>query len=144
MEDMEKAQKEYEIGVLVRKEEDLAEVRRFLEQHLAVLSADFQAKKIAFAYPIEHQDDGFFAFASFSSDPAGIPQIENDLRTERSVLRSLITIPPKAATGGTAGMGKKRDSAPTRRAAPAASSPTPFVPTLSNEALEKKIEEMLK
>ena len=142
MEDMEKAQKEYEIGVLVRKEEDLAEVRRFLEQHQAVLSADFQAKKIAFAYPIEHQDDGFFAFARFSSDPAGVPQIENDLRTERAVLRSLITVPPKAATGDAAGAGKKRGVAPVRRAA-AAPSATPFVPTLSNEALEKKIEEML-
>jgi len=49
MEDKEKLTKEYEIGVLVRKEEDLPEVRRVVEQHGGVMTADFRAKKIALA-----------------------------------------------------------------------------------------------
>ncbi len=144
MEDTEKATKEYEIGVLVRKEDDLAHVRRFIEQHQGTIVADFQAKKIALAYPIEREEEAFFAFARFSTGPADVKQLEHDLRTENTVLRSLITIPFKMSRREAVGLSKKRNQAPARSASSASQPSAPFVPTLSNEALEKKIEEMLK
>ena len=45
MEDKEKLTKEYEIGVLVRKEEDLPAVRRIVEQHDGRVTADFRPRK---------------------------------------------------------------------------------------------------
>ena len=105
MEDAEKIKKEYELGVLVRKEEDLPEVRRVVEQHGGELSADFRAKKIALAYPIEKETEAFFAFARFSAEPASAKQLERDLGNEHVVLRSLIVIPLKIPASAAAGSG---------------------------------------
>jgi ribosomal protein S6 len=146
MEDTEKIQKEYEIGVLVRREEDLATVKSFMERHRAACAADFQAKKIALAYPIKKETDAFFAFCRFSAEPADVKQLERDLLTEPTVLRSLILVPFKMSHREAVGLSKKHSksrSHPASVATPAPSS-APFVQTLSNEALEKKIEEMLK
>lgn len=143
MEETEKIQKEYEMGVLVRKEEDLATVRAAIEQHRGIFSAEFQTKKIALAYPIEKETDGFFAFCRFSAEPADVKQLERDLLNEPMVLRSLIVVPFKMSHREAIGLSKKHGKSQGHSAPPAAPSPAPFVQTLSNEALEKKIEEML-
>ena len=70
-------------------------------------------------------------------------QLEQDLVTENVVLRSIIVIPFKAAVSTGTGSGKKWDRT-SRPAAPTEGVRTAPVQTLSNEALEKKIEEMLK
>ena len=143
MEDKEKLTKEYEIGVLVRKEEDLPEVRRAVEQHGGVMTADFRAKKIALAYPIEKESEAMFAFGLFSAEPANVKQLEQDLVTERAVLRSLIVIPFKVTASVGTGSGKKWDRV-SRPSTPTEGARTAPAQILSNEALEKKIEEMLK
>jgi ribosomal protein S6 len=142
MEDTEKVEKEYEIGVLVRKEEDLPEVRRVVERHGGKFANDFQAKRIALAYPIKHEKEAIFAFTRFSAEPAEAKQLEHDLETMTVVLRPLITVRAKILRREVVAAGKKRMTT-SRPAMPVAQSSAPLVHTLSNEALEKKIEEML-
>ena len=144
MEETEKTLKEYEIGVWVRKEEDLAAVRSFIEQHRGTCTADFQAKKLALAYPIKKENEAFFAFCRFSAEPADVKQLEHDLVTEPLVLRSLVVVPFKMSHREAVGLSKKRSKQQDRPAPAAAPSHAQPVQTLSNEALEKKIEEMLK
>jgi ribosomal protein S6 len=144
MEETEKVKKEYEIGVLVRKEDDVPEVRRVVEQHGGVFSSEFQAKKIALAYPIKHEEEAVFAFSRFAAEPTEVKQLEFDLENVSVVLRSLITIPFKISHREAVGAGKKRSQIPLRQTSSVQQSSAPAVHTLSNEALEKKIEEMLK
>jgi ribosomal protein S6 len=143
MEDTEKVKKEYEIGVLVKREDDIPEVRRIVEQHGGVFTTDFQAKKIALAYPIQHETEAFFAFVRFKMESAMAKQLEQDLTTANVVLRSLITVPAKISRRDAVGAMKRR-AQEGRQAAPVSPSTAPAVHTLSNEALTKKIEEMLK
>lgn len=144
MEDTEKVKKDYEIGVLVRKEEDIPEVRRIVEQHGGQFVNDFQAKKIALAYPIKRETEALFAFARFSAESAEAKQLEHDLKTLPVVLRSLITVRAKISRREAVGALKKRAQVNSRPVAPVSQPTAPAVHTLSNEALTKKIEEMLK
>jgi ribosomal protein S6 len=143
MEDTEKLAKEYEIGVLVRKEEDLPGVRRAVEQHGGVMTADFRAKKIALAYPIKKETEATFAFGLFSAEPENVKQLEQDLVTESAVLRSIIVIPFKASVSTGTGTERKWDRT-TRPTTSTEGARTSSTNVLSNEALTKKIEEMLK
>jgi ribosomal protein S6 len=143
MEDTGKLTKEYDIGFLVRKEEDIPAVRRMVEQHGGAVVADFRAKKLALAYPIQKETEAVFVFGRFAAEPAGAKQLEHDLGNENIVLRSLITIPFKVRAADAAGTGKKWDRS-NRPVAPAPEAKSVATRVLSNEALEKKIEEMLK
>lgn len=129
---------------MVRKEEDIPEVKRVVEQRGGEFASDFQAKRIALAYPIEHEKDAVFAFARFKTGTAEAKQLERDLGTTSAVLRSLITVPFKISKRDAVGAGKRRMQAASRQPAPAPQSSVSSVHVLSNEALTKKIEEMLK
>ena len=143
MEDIEKMKKEYEVGVLVRKEEDIPGVRRVVEQHGGEFITDFQAKKIALAYPIKREKEAIFAFSRFAAEPTEVKRLEHDLQTTNIVLRSLIMVPFKISRLDAERAGKRRTQVE-RQSAPVLQSHVPATPTLSNEALEKKIEELLK
>lgn len=134
-----KDKKEYELGVLVKAEEDLAHVAAFVKQHGIDGMGNFTAKKIALAYPIEKQTDAIFAYATFHAFGDEVKALEQDLRTEKKVLRSLLVICEKAVEQGT-----RTGQKPWQGVRP--SSPVEVKPAshpLSNEALEKKIEEIL-
>ncbi len=143
MEETEKIKKEYEVGILVRKEDDLAEVRRATEQHGGELTHDFQAKRIALAYSIKKEKEAIFAFCRFRAETSEVKRLEHDLGTMNVVLRSLIVIPPKTAKSDETEAGRKWNNRPSRQPAPAPETRAPMH-VLSNEALERKIEEMLK
>ncbi len=143
MSDTEKAKKEYEIGVLIQREEEMPEVRRIMEQHGGEFAAEFQAKKIALAYPIKQKKEAVFAFTRFFAEPAETKRLEHDLQNTPVVLRSLITIPFKAVQLEISRVVKKRGPV-NRPSVPVSTPAISPVHTLSNEALEKKIEEMLK
>jgi len=143
MEAAEKVKKEYEIGVLVKREDDIPEVRRIVEQHGGVFATDFQTKKIALAYPVKRETEAFFTFARFKAESAMAKQLEEDLMAANVVLRSLIMVCPKISRRDMVGAMKKRTQE-NRQPTPVSPSAASAVHTLSNEALTKKIEEMLK
>ena len=142
MEDTEKVKKEYEIGVLIRKEDDIPEVRRIVEQHGGVFTTDFRAKKIALAYPIKHETEALFAFARFKRSPRWRNNLSRISRPRMSscvrLFGSCQNIP--ARYGGRHERNVLRQTGSQHQAPSSA----PPVHTLSNEALTKKIEEMLK
>jgi ribosomal protein S6 len=134
-----KDKKEYELAVLVKSEEDLTGVTAFVRQHGISDMGNFTAKKIALAYVIEKQSEAIFAYATFHAFGDEVKTLEQDLRTEKSVLRSMIVI-----RGKTSGQGEHTGERPWQGARPASSEAKPASHPLSNEALEKKIEEILK
>jgi ribosomal protein S6 len=143
MEDGEKIKKQYEIGILVRKEDDISEVRRLVAAHEGEFVGDFQAKKIALSYPIKKEKEAVFAWCGFRASGEEVKRLEKDLRTAAAVLRSLIIIslPLSERSPDMAAVEKKWVRA---KREPVATEPKTAPHSLSNEALTKKIEEMLK
>ena len=137
-----KDKKDYELAVLVKKEEDLAGVTAFVRQHGIEDMGNFSAKKIALAYPIKKETEAIFAYATFHAFGDEVKALEKDFVNEKIVLRSLIMLRPKMEEGG----GDGRDAGPRKWQGMRPSSPVEAKPAsrpLSNEALEKKIEEIL-
>ena len=142
----EQDKKEYELAVLLKNEEDLGAAVALVRRHNGEISLEPRVKKLTFAYEIKKHKEGAFAYMNFKAMPADAKELEHDLRTTAEVLRSMIIASPApAAQPGERPMmpmgGPRRTRiirpAGTPEAKPAAPSP------LSNEALEKKIEEIL-
>ena len=145
MENIETDKKTYELSVLAKTEDDLPGLAVAVGQHNAELVGGFNPKRIALAYPIKKQKDAVFAYCTIRASGADAKKLEEDLRMRHDVLRFLI-ISTKAGTRAAspqtaAPIIRKRPSAPVRTAEPAAEPKASQ--HLSNEALEKKIEEIL-
>ena len=131
----------YEIAYLLRDEADFTALSGLLSQHKATITLDGQMKRIAFSYPIKKETSGVFGFLRFTADATAVEALEHELKTTPQVLRSMILRLPAA----------KESSTGRRTVAPhAAVTGKPFAErkpvspaALSNEALEKKIEEIL-
>ncbi len=143
----EKDKKEYELGILIRQEEDLPGVIALLAEHKVEITSEARAKRLAMAYEVKGHKEGVFASVTFKAYGDEVKALEHDLGLRADVLRSLVVKLPKpslrvASTKGIPG------SAPVERYSPSATRPAaeprPAAPKpLSNEALEKKLEEIL-
>ncbi len=49
-----------------------------------------------FAYPIKKREHGYYGFIQFWADPSLLPNLENLLRLDESILRYLIVTVPKS------------------------------------------------
>jgi ribosomal protein S6 len=144
----EKDKKEYELAVLVKTEEDLAPVVALVRRHNGEMTAEPRAKKLGLAYEIKKNKEAVFAYMTFKAATQDAKTLEKDLVTAAEVIRSMIIASPApamtAAERQAMPMGRPerrprtmRPSAPMTEPKSAPASP------LSNEALEKKIEEIL-
>jgi ribosomal protein S6 len=151
----EKDKKEYELAVLVKSEDDLASVATLVKNHNGELTAEPRPKKLAFAYEIKKIKEGVFAHLLFKAAGEDAKNLERDLRTAPEVIRALIIASPAPAMmlgerpvmpAGGGSMRRPRTgmrpSAPASTGAGTDTKPAAPAP-LSNEALEKKIEEIL-
>lgn len=128
--------KEYEISYLAKTEEAAKSVGETLKSQGAEIITDSPASKINLAYKIEGEITAYFGYLHFSAAPADIKSIEDAFRLKQDILRVLIITPPFEKN-------KPRMVAPRPRTAkPSIIEAKPSQP-LSNEALEKKIEEIL-
>lgn len=135
----------YEFSFLVAREEDVAEVTKLLGQHSATVTAEGPVRHIQLAYPIEKRTEAFFGFLHVKLAPEHAKQLEKDAHLNNVILRFLLALlpstpqpaPPRPRST------EERPGAPvTERTA----LPRPAVVeggALSNEELEKKIEEIL-
>ncbi len=140
----EKDKKEYELGVLILNESDLPGVLALLAEHHAEITSEARAKRLTLAYEIKGHKEGVFASIIFKAYGDEVKALEHDLGLRADVLRALVVKTPKLSTrpapSQAAAMPGERPRAPRAQedpARPAAAKP------LSNEALEKKLEEIL-
>ena len=147
MENEEKNLKDYEIGFLGKDEKGAEVVLGTLKQRGAEILLEGPVERIALAYKIQHETSAFFGYMHFRVSPAALADIRNDLTHQPSVLRTLIVTPPFVKQKPRWDGGKTRMMA-VKSPTTTAPAPTPehsktSLP-LSNEALEKQIEEILK
>ncbi len=146
----EKDRKEYELALLLKGEEDLAGVIKLAGQHNAEGVSEPRAKRLQLSYEIKGHTEGVFVYFTFKMFGDDIKALEHDLNTQANVLRFMVIASPapaeRTATSAMPPREERRPRTPSYSPAPAAPSeaprPAPSKP-LSNEALEKKIEEIL-
>ncbi len=138
----EKEAREYEVAFLVRDEAAAQEISKKAAQYGSVVTQG-ALKHLAFAYPVEKEVSGYFGFLRIQTMPESAAQLEKDFQVIQSILRLLVLRMPvrkeKAGATFSAGFSVKPRRAP--RAMHVESS-APGAP-LTNEAIEKKIEEIL-
>jgi ribosomal protein S6 len=143
-----KDKKTYELALLLKGEEDVASAMTLVREHKGELVSEPRTKKLALAYKIKGYTEAVFTYVTFQTFPEDAKNLEHDLLTRAGVIRSMIiaTPPPAEKATGTptfTSTYRGRTSAP--RSAPA-TEPRPTTSRsqgpLSNEALEKKIEEI--
>ncbi|MBS3902911.1 MAG: 30S ribosomal protein S6 [Anaplasmataceae bacterium] len=144
MEDHELRQ-EYEIGYLLKTETDREVLNRLLIQHEAKILEEGPLKMTSLSYPIKKLEQAIFGWTRFSALRSKLPTLEHDLRMSSPLIRFLIVIAKpieeKPRVERSEGDGSMISS-PTDGAV--SSQNTPLPGSLSNEDIEKKIEEILK
>jgi len=147
---MEKEAKNYEIAFLARTEDDQAEIVKLIARHqIKLIDEVKEPARIRLAYPIKKEGSAFFNYFYFSALPEEAQKLRGELDLNQKVLRFLIIARPKIQISAQTIARPIRKTAPAKprsaesfqkrvvkRAEPA--------PVLSNEALEKKLEEILK
>lgn len=133
--------KDYEISFLVKDEADAENVARLLKQHGAEIATGGSLKPLVLAYKIKKQTHAYFGYAHFSALPSALPALQRDLETNPLILRFLVITPPfmrmRTYTP------RMKPSSPVRQSVSLGDMTPPSSLPLSNEALEKKIEEIL-
>ena len=130
--------KEYELAFLVNEETDAPGIVSALKAAGAEIHLEGPVRKVALAYEIKKQTAACFGFVQFAMDPAAAKSLEASMNLRPEVLRSMLITPPSAKA-----QPYPQSAGPARPVAKPYE-PKAAVPTLSNEALEKKIEEILK
>ena len=130
----EKSEKDYELSFLLKEASHQAAVLNILKKYQIVPAYESPPIQIRLAYPIKKQTSAFFGFCYFRAETEALLKIKEELDLDGEILRFLIIASPaKPAV---------REKVVPRP--PDTKSPEPAIPTLSNEALEEKLEEILK
>jgi ribosomal protein S6 len=143
-----KEKKLYELALLLKNEEDLAGILAFLKQANGEVASEPRAKRLMLAYKIKSHTEAVFVSLTFHAFPDDAKNLEEDLNTRQEVVRFMVmkALPPSAQpTGPMTAMPPMKRGRPAgiRAGAPGESKPASRPAPLSNEALEKKIEEIL-
>jgi len=147
-----KDKKTYELALLLKNEEDLTGVLAFIRAHDAEIVSEPRAKRLALAYAIKGVSEAVFVSCMFQAIGQNAKNIEKDLVTNAHVIRSMVVVapPPSAERQQTStpvlpGQERERGGTyrPTTRTFNTGESKPAAPRPLSNEALEKKIEEIL-
>jgi ribosomal protein S6 len=148
----EKDKKEYELALLLNSEDNLAGVIKLVGAHNAEGLSEPRAKRLQLAYEIKKHTEAVFVYFTFKMFGDDMKALEHELNTHADVLRFMVIASPapaeRTATSAMPPREERRPRSSTPYSAPAAAPvesprPAPSKP-LSNEALEKKIEEILK
>lgn len=128
--------RKYEIGFVI-KTEDASVISQPLKNREFVILNENPLTKIRLAYPIKKENFAYFGYVYFEGEPAAIKNLKADLKLNPEVLRYLIIARL---------FGKKdfKKSEPAESVEPKEKLFLSPEPVLTNEALEKKIEEILK
>ena len=134
MEDVKK--NEYEIGFMVKNAEALADLENVLSGEQAEVITKSQPREVRLAYPIEKHTNAFFGFSVFRVLPEAVSRIKKALHLKENILRFIVVKPVAKKVSKAA----PKEEKPVE--GPVAEVQLPRV--LTNEALEEKLEEILK
>jgi ribosomal protein S6 len=148
---MENEKKHYEIGFLLKSEEKKSEIKKILENQKVEITEEGAIVGIKLAYPIEKENFAHFGYIRFIGEPSAIKEIDYDAKNSADILRHLITVYPAEkiakAKKERRSLGLKETSARQTQAAKAVTPPVfkraKKAETLTNEDLEKRLEEIL-
>lgn len=154
---MNEEEKNYEVGFLARSEQDRDEVAKILESYQLPIIYEGQISKIKLAYPIKKENFACFGFLYFSGDPAIIEKLSSELRTNPKILRFLIILRPilrkdesreikipSMSKMSLAGQPERSQKVFSEQPSQLVRKAPIKTEALSNEDLEKKLEEILK
>jgi ribosomal protein S6 len=145
-----KDKKEYEISFILSGEEGSAEIERELSAIGAEITFKSPAASTRLAYPLKKHETGYFGYIHFMALPDRVKALKDALAHKPGVLRFLVITP--AVKQVVREMGA-RSAAPRKEKDKAEGAPTtgsagrlapPAEKLMTNEALEKKLEEILK
>lgn len=128
--------KEYEISFIL-KSDNTAPITRILNGCGLSVVREEPLVKIKLSYPIKKETQAYFGYVIFSGRPETISEASKDLRLDSEVLRFLIVSPPAGKISGPS----LRPEIPRRSPGRKVSHDRGRI--VSNEALEKKLEEIL-
>ena len=144
--DEEKDKKTYELALLLKSESDAPRVVEFVRQHGGEMVSEPRAKKLALAYTIKGNTEAVFASCVFKASGEEVKSLERDLAMRQEVIRSMVLVtPPRSERQAplTPYFPMQKRGRPSIAGTSSASEPRPAVShPLSNEALERKIEEI--
>ncbi len=134
-------EKIYEITALLR-DEDFSPVRQLLETYAARIMEERPLEKTHLSYPILKERFVFQGVCYFTMPEASVARLQNDLRFASGVLRSMVRSVKRvgAKSGANRGLGLHREAG---RLSGSREGRRSEGQVLTNEALEKKIEEIL-
>ncbi|MBI2036915.1 MAG: 30S ribosomal protein S6 [Candidatus Liptonbacteria bacterium] len=152
----ENVKKEYELAFLTRGEEHVLGVIAMLKKGGAEITSQGTLVRQRLAYPIKKETQAVLGSLNFRLDPEAIAGLDHELRFDPHVLRFLMVTPPIAKPQGIMyerrmapaskpeglSAGRQDGQARPRPAEPKKAEPAPAA-ALSNEALEKRLEEIL-
>lgn len=130
--------KEYELAYIAQEENGADLVRSEITREGGEIFLENPAERITLAYKIAKQNQAYFGWFHFRISPEAIQVLNHELKTKPGILRFLIVTPPFVKI-------KPKPTPRGKQVLPVAgteSGPVSTMP-LSNEALEKKIEEIL-
>jgi ribosomal protein S6 len=129
--------REYEISFLLAAENE-SEIFDILNKYRAEIIHRSPISSIKLAYPIKKQNSAFFGFCQFNAVPEEVEKISAALKLKASILRFLMIKNPVVQNLSSQTVFKK----PIELSKLEIEGPSSK--TLSNELLEKKLEEILK
>jgi ribosomal protein S6 len=143
----EKDKKEYELALLLKSEDNLAGVIALVGRHNGTDISEPRAKRLQLTYEIKKHTEAVFAYFTFKAFGDDIKNLEHDLNAHQDALRFMVIASPAPAERPSASLMPQHEERRSRTAVHSAPSEVPPKPApsrpLSNEALEKKIEEIL-
>lgn len=142
----EKDIKKYEIGFLGMAEGARDEIIKLLESYKTEIVDNGKMSMIKLSYPIKKEKSAFFGYLHFTAYPNIIKKFEDSLKLNHQILRFIIIASPISGRPSIESRAPRfRMSSSEIPAIKKVEFKKPKVQTvLSNEALEKKLEEILK
>ena len=153
---MDKDTKKYEISFLLSRDSDCEGVIDILKKHQALGENKTGMARIKLAYPMNKEGFGYLGHSFFESKPEAIQGVSQELQMTPGILRFMISIAPRTGVSPEPKRGRLFSPRPniespelktsiTKEDSKPISAPPPSIGgELSNEALEKKLEEILK
>jgi ribosomal protein S6 len=133
----EKNYRKYEISFYLDSEEDFSQIKSILESGGAINLTDCKPEKMQLSYPIKKRKFAFFGSLNFEAEPEAIQNVKNKLDIEKKLIRYMILRVEDFHQ-------KEQKSRSFKKMADGGSeNRLNGGSVLTNEVLEKKIEEIL-